>query len=106
MKNNKIAYVPLAVDFITDAHINILKEVSNTLSIGYVSYPSLYKYYNEKILNNIRFVFNTNNHYLIPLTNSFEIKSLNSKFLLIGTMNNTSEREEEVMVDNGYLHCM
>jgi TRAP-type uncharacterized transport system substrate-binding protein len=56
----------------------ILEQLSkNKNSISYVSYPSLYKNINKNIFNNIRFMFNSNNHYLIPLTNDIKIDSLN-----------------------------
>jgi TRAP-type uncharacterized transport system substrate-binding protein len=54
----------------------IINKINNTNSIGYISYPALYKYYNFNIANNIRFIFNGNNHFLIPLTKNLNIDSL------------------------------
>lgn len=72
----------------------ILEELSkNENSIAYVSYPSLYKNINREILNNIRFIFNSDNHYLIPLTNDYKIESLNQikeKMEIVIDENNTS----------------
>lgn len=55
----------------------IINKINKTISIGYISYPSLYKYYDFDVLNNLRFMFNTNSNFLIPLTKSIYINSLN-----------------------------
>jgi phosphoenolpyruvate mutase len=51
--NNKIAYVPLAVDFITDAHINILKEAQKygKVVVGLLTDKAISKYKTLPLIN-------------------------------------------------------
>lgn len=55
---------------------DILEQIYSTYSIGYVSYPTLYNFMDNRLQNKIRFIMNTNNHYLIPISNTYDFNSL------------------------------